>query len=521
MACSGVTSASSARVRPRNGPPLAVSTSRRTSSARPPTRHWARAECSESTGTICPGAAAAVTSGPPMISDSLLARARLCPARSAARVGASPTAPVIPLRTTSQARPASSVAASGPARTSGREPPGRSAASAASSAGAAAASATATTGTSNADRLFGQQGDVPAAGGQPDHAEPTRVAHDDVEGLGADRARAAQEDDVPARGHGAIVADQQRHGHPCHADAYRHQRDRVHRAAHHRHRRRRAESSESKRLVRLRGWRPPDRVHENRVRDRNPERCNQHPSRPARPPAAGRRRGLRVSPARPADPRPTARAEPAPGRPALRRGRAHPGVPRRLPGRDRGAAQAAPANVRSRRGGPGPRALAALRRRQLLLAAADQLPAGQRRAAQPGERPPHHRRGVPHRRGRPAHPRRQDRRAPGGVRPVAGPRVRAARGRHGAAVHGQPAEAGGVLRVAAAASRWSHRRCPARSARSGWRPGSSCPAAWSPTSTSWRASSATAGTPTCRRTTPPWPPRPGPGTPAASSSPRT
>ena len=36
-ACSGVTSASSARVRPRNGPPLAVSTSRRTSSgaARP------------------------------------------------------------------------------------------------------------------------------------------------------------------------------------------------------------------------------------------------------------------------------------------------------------------------------------------------------------------------------------------------------------------------------------------------------------------------------------------------------
>ena len=90
IACSGVTSASSARVRPRNGPPLAVSTSRRTSSARPPTRHWASAECSESTGTICPGAAAAVTSGPPMIRDSLLARARLCPARSAARVGSQP-----------------------------------------------------------------------------------------------------------------------------------------------------------------------------------------------------------------------------------------------------------------------------------------------------------------------------------------------------------------------------------------------------------------------------------------------
>ena len=42
-ACSGVTSASSARVRPRNGPPLAVTTSRRTSSARPPRRHWAMA----------------------------------------------------------------------------------------------------------------------------------------------------------------------------------------------------------------------------------------------------------------------------------------------------------------------------------------------------------------------------------------------------------------------------------------------------------------------------------------------
>ena len=54
-ASAGVTSASSARVQPRNGPPDAVSTSRRTSSARPPRRHCARAECSESTGTIWPG----------------------------------------------------------------------------------------------------------------------------------------------------------------------------------------------------------------------------------------------------------------------------------------------------------------------------------------------------------------------------------------------------------------------------------------------------------------------------------
>ena len=33
----------------------------RTSSARPERRHWAIAECSLSTGTICPGRATAVT----------------------------------------------------------------------------------------------------------------------------------------------------------------------------------------------------------------------------------------------------------------------------------------------------------------------------------------------------------------------------------------------------------------------------------------------------------------------------
>ena len=49
-ACSGVTSASSSAVRPRNGPPDAVRTRRRTSSAEPARRHWAMAQCSESTG---------------------------------------------------------------------------------------------------------------------------------------------------------------------------------------------------------------------------------------------------------------------------------------------------------------------------------------------------------------------------------------------------------------------------------------------------------------------------------------
>ena len=51
-ACSGVTSASSAALRPRNGPPDAVSTRRRTSPWEPARRHCASAECSESTGTI-------------------------------------------------------------------------------------------------------------------------------------------------------------------------------------------------------------------------------------------------------------------------------------------------------------------------------------------------------------------------------------------------------------------------------------------------------------------------------------
>ncbi len=50
-ACSTVTPSRSSALRPRNGPPLAVSTSRATSSRAPPRRHWASAECSESTGT--------------------------------------------------------------------------------------------------------------------------------------------------------------------------------------------------------------------------------------------------------------------------------------------------------------------------------------------------------------------------------------------------------------------------------------------------------------------------------------
>src|SRR5215203_1077543 len=86
-AWSTVTSASSAALRPRKGPPLAVSTSRATSPRAPPRRHWASAECSESTGTSWPGAAAAVTRSPPATSDSLLASATVRPAASAEILG--------------------------------------------------------------------------------------------------------------------------------------------------------------------------------------------------------------------------------------------------------------------------------------------------------------------------------------------------------------------------------------------------------------------------------------------------
>ena len=84
-ASSTVTSASSARVRPRNGPPLAVSTrsaTRAGPSGSRARRHWWMAQCSLSTGTSsAPGVRRTRwTTGPPAMSDSLLARARRRPA---------------------------------------------------------------------------------------------------------------------------------------------------------------------------------------------------------------------------------------------------------------------------------------------------------------------------------------------------------------------------------------------------------------------------------------------------------
>jgi hypothetical protein len=114
-ACAGVTPASADLGQPRNGPPVAVITSRRTSSRRPPRSACASAECSESTGTICPGRAARFTSGPPTISDSLLASASVRPAVSAASVAGRPSAPSSPLSTTSHGCRAISATPSGPA----------------------------------------------------------------------------------------------------------------------------------------------------------------------------------------------------------------------------------------------------------------------------------------------------------------------------------------------------------------------------------------------------------------------
>src|SRR6266511_2912321 len=81
--------ASSSRVHPRNGPPDPVMITRRRSSRRSPRMHWARAACSESTGINRSGSplTRSVTSSPPTMSDSLLARARNLPDCRAAGLG--------------------------------------------------------------------------------------------------------------------------------------------------------------------------------------------------------------------------------------------------------------------------------------------------------------------------------------------------------------------------------------------------------------------------------------------------
>ena len=90
-------------MRPRNGPPEAVSTSRSTVPGGSAPISWKSAECSESTGMILApvASASAVTSSPPITRLSLLARARSMPSVSATIVGPSPAAPTTAFSTRS------------------------------------------------------------------------------------------------------------------------------------------------------------------------------------------------------------------------------------------------------------------------------------------------------------------------------------------------------------------------------------------------------------------------------------
>ncbi len=117
-ASSGVTPLRS--VRPRNGPPDAVSTSRSTLPGAFARTSWNRAECSESTGMIrvSVASASAVTSSPPTTRLSLLARASSMPSVSATIVGPSPAEPTTPFKTRSAPDSAtSSLIPSSPLRT--------------------------------------------------------------------------------------------------------------------------------------------------------------------------------------------------------------------------------------------------------------------------------------------------------------------------------------------------------------------------------------------------------------------
>ena len=112
---------SSSRLHSRKGPPDAVMTTRLRSSLRSPRRHCASAACSESTGINRSGSpfTRSMTSSPPTMSDSLLARASVFPDCSAASDGAKPTAPTMAFSTMSASDSRAMVsAASVPARIS-------------------------------------------------------------------------------------------------------------------------------------------------------------------------------------------------------------------------------------------------------------------------------------------------------------------------------------------------------------------------------------------------------------------
>src|SRR3954447_24105148 len=120
-ASSGVTSASSSRVRPRSGPPLAVSTRLCGS---PSCEHWKSAECSLSTGSSAPPprARAAVARSPAATRLSLFARASVTPCSSAHIVAGSPANPSVAFSTTSGSARSSRAVGSPPTCVCGASP---------------------------------------------------------------------------------------------------------------------------------------------------------------------------------------------------------------------------------------------------------------------------------------------------------------------------------------------------------------------------------------------------------------
>ena len=192
-ASSTVTSASSARVRPRNGPPDAVSTSLSTVPGRSPASSWCSAECSESTGRICApvASASAMTSSPPTTSDSLLASARSIPSPSVATVGPRPAEPTSALRTRSA--PDSSTSRTSPSAPIEHLAVGPRLGGARAGVGVGERDAVDAERARLLDQRVGR-----ALGAQADELE-LGVARDDVERLGADRAGRAEDEE--AAGH--------------------------------------------------------------------------------------------------------------------------------------------------------------------------------------------------------------------------------------------------------------------------------------------------------------------------------
>ena len=124
-ACAGVTPSSAALGQVRNGPPLAVSKRRDTSSGRRPSKHWKIALCSLSTGnTRTPlRRAASMITAPAITKISLDATAMSLPASIAASAGRSPAVPTIAISTRSASgRVASAQRPASPSKISGPDP---------------------------------------------------------------------------------------------------------------------------------------------------------------------------------------------------------------------------------------------------------------------------------------------------------------------------------------------------------------------------------------------------------------